>query len=103
MDNFCYLGSLITNDAECAKEIKSRLSKGQYVSAGLKRIWQSHDIALTTKVRLLKVLLWPVAVYGCESWTLRAGDEKRIKLLKCKDFVRYYVYHGLQSVRMTGY
>jgi len=81
VDNFCYLGSLITNDAECAKEIKSRLiSKGQYVSAGLKRIWQSHDIAVTTKVRLLKALVWSVAVYGCESWTLRAGDEKDTSL-----------------------
>jgi len=53
VDNFCYLGSLSTNDAKCAKEIKSRLSKGQYISAGLKRIRQSHDIAVTTKVKLL--------------------------------------------------
>jgi len=50
VDTFCYLGTLITSDAECSKEIKSRLSKGQYVGAGLKRIWQSHDIAVATKV-----------------------------------------------------
>jgi len=53
-DTFCYLGSLITSDAEYSKETKSRLSKGQYARVGLKRIWQSHDIAVATKVRLLK-------------------------------------------------
>jgi len=85
VDNFCYLGSLITNDAECSKEMKSRLSKGQYVSVGLKRIWQSHDSAVTTKwVGLLKALVWPAAVYGCESWTLRAGDEKRIQAFEMR-------------------
>jgi len=84
VDNFCYLGTLITSDAQCSKGIKSRLSKGQYVSAGLNRIWQSHDIAVATKVRLLKALVCPVAVYGCESWTLRTADEKRIQAFEMR-------------------
>jgi len=95
VDNFCNLGSLITNDAQCSKEIKSRLSKGQYVSAGLKRIWQSHDIAVTTKV-----LVWPVAVYGCESWTLRAGDEKRIQAFEMQGLRQ--ILHASWTAKRTN-
>ena len=62
----------------------SRLSKGQYTSAGLSRIWQSHDIAVATEVRLLQALVRLVAVYGCESWTLRAGDEKRLQAFEMR-------------------
>jgi len=76
---FCYLGALMMSDAECSKEMKLPLSEGQYVSAGWKRMWQSHDIAVVTKVRLLKALLWSVTVYDCESWALRTADEKRIQ------------------------
>jgi len=64
--------------------LKSRLSRGKDVSAGLKRIWQSRDIAVATKVRLLKALVWPVAAYGCESWTLRTADEKRIQAFEMR-------------------
>jgi len=87
-DTFCYLGLLITNDAECSKEIQSRLGKGQYVSVGLKRIWQSHNIAVVTKMRLLKALVWPVAVYGCESWTLGPGEEKRIQAFEMQGLLQ---------------
>jgi len=68
-----------TSDAGCSKEIKARLGKGQNVSVGLTRIWQSHDIAVATKVRLMRALVWLVAVYGCKSWILLTGDERRIR------------------------
>ena len=57
----------------------------------MKRIRQSHDIAVAMKVRLMRALVWPVAVYGCESWTLRTGDERRIQVFECEDFIRYYI------------
>src|SRR6218665_3957110 len=67
MNTFQYLGSMITEDAEI-KEIRGRLSRGQSAETGMKQIWKSHSIKLTTKVRLMKALVWPVATYGCESW-----------------------------------
>ena len=73
-----------TSDAECSKEIKARLGKSQNASAGLKRIWQSSDIADATKVRLMRAPVWPVAGYGGESCTLRTGDERRIQVFEMR-------------------
>lgn len=84
VDTFPYLGSLITDDTECTKEIHSRLAKGRSIGAKLKKIWQNHGISTTTKIRLLKALVWPVAMYGCESWTLKKTDEARINAFEMK-------------------
>ena len=67
VQEFPYLGSLITDDSECTREIHTRLAKGRSMGSKLKKIWQSHGISTSTKIRLLKALVWPVAMYGCES------------------------------------
>jgi len=71
MNKFPYLRSLITEDGECTTEFRTRLSRGQAIGASLQKIWKSHSIPFSTKIRLMKALMWPVATYGCESWTLR--------------------------------
>ena len=81
---FPYLGSLITDDSECSKEIHARLAKGRSIGTKLKKIWQSHGIHTSTKIRLMKALVWPVALYGCESWTLKKTDEARINAFEMK-------------------
>ena len=70
-----YLGSLITEDGECTTEFRTRLNRGQAIEASLQKIWKSQNIPISTKIRLMKALVWPVATYGCESWTLRKNEE----------------------------
>ena len=74
-DTFQYLGSIITEDAECCNGIRGKLAKGTSTGAELKQIWKSHDIKVTTKLRPVKALVWPVATYGCESWTIKKRDK----------------------------
>ena len=81
---FPYLGSLITSDTGCSKDIRSRLAKGSSIAKTLKNIWQNHGIGTPTKIRLLKALVWPVATYGCESWTLNKDDETRINAFEMR-------------------
>jgi len=71
VDTFPYLGSLITEDGECTTEFPTKLNRGQEIGTSLQKIWKSHSIPISTKIRLMKALVWPVAAYGCESWTLR--------------------------------
>ena len=65
VDTFQYLGSTKTKDAECSREIRGKLARGQSAATGMKQIWKSHGIKLITKVRLMKALVWPLATYGC--------------------------------------
>ena len=65
VSTFPYLGSLTTEDAECMTELRTRLSKGQTIRASLLKIWKNHSIPISTKIRLMKALVWPVATYGC--------------------------------------
>jgi len=88
VDTFPYLGSLITEDGECMTEFCTRLSKGQAIGALLQKIWKSHSIPISTKMRLMKVLVWPVATYGCESWTLRKNEEARLDAFEMKGLRR---------------
>ena len=67
MDTFPYLGSLITEGGECTMEFRTRLNTGQVIGASLQKIWKSHSIPISAKIRLMKALVWPVATYGCES------------------------------------
>ena len=78
------LGSLITEDCECMTEFRTRLYRGQALKASLQKIWKSHSIPIATKTRLTKALLWPVATYGCESWTLRKNEETRLDAFEMK-------------------
>jgi len=84
VDTFPYLGFLITEDGECTTEFHNRLNKGQTIGASLQKVWKSHSIPISTKIRLTKALVWPVATYGCESWTLRKNEETRLDAFEMK-------------------
>ena len=76
--DFIFLGSKITADGDCSHEIKRRLLLGRKVMTNLDSIFQSRDIALPTKVRLVKAMVFPVVTYGCESWTVKKAERQRI-------------------------
>jgi len=84
VNTFPYLGSLITEDGECTTEFRTTLNIGQAIGASLQKIRKSHNIPISTKIRLMKALVWPVATYGCESWTLRQNDETRVEAFEMK-------------------
>ena len=69
--NFIFLGSKITADGDCSHEIKRRLLFGRKVMTNLDSILKSRDITLPTKVRLVKAMVFPVVMYGCENWTVK--------------------------------
>ena len=72
--DFIFLGSKITADGECSQEIKRCLLLGRKVMINLDSILKSRDIALPTKVRLVKVMVFPVVMYGCENWTVKKAE-----------------------------
>ena len=78
-----FLGSRITADGDCSHEIKRRLLLGRKVMTNLDSILKSREIALSTKVRLIKVMVFPVVTYGCESWTIRKAERKELMCLNC--------------------
>ena len=69
--DFIFLGSKITADGDCSHEIKRRLLLGRKVMTNIDSILKSRDITLSTKVRLVKAMVFPVVMYGCESWTVK--------------------------------
>ena len=75
---FIFLGSKITADGDCSREIKRRLLIGRKVMTNLDSIFKSRDITLLTKFRLVKVMVFPVVIYGCESWTVKKAERRRI-------------------------
>ena len=74
VSDFIFLGSKITGDGDCSHEIKRRLFLGRKVMTNLDSIFKSRDISLPKKVRLVKAMVFPVAMYGCESWTVKRAD-----------------------------
>ena len=76
--DFIFLDSKITTDGDCSHEIKRRLFLGRKVMTNLDSILQSRDITLPTKVHLVKAMVFPVVMYGCESWTMRKAEHQRI-------------------------
>ena len=72
--NFIFLGSKITADSDCNHETKRRLLLGRKVMTSLDSILKSRDITLPTKVRLVKAVVFPVVMYGCESWTIKKAE-----------------------------
>ncbi|KAF7253533.1 SPARC-related modular calcium-binding protein 2 [Varanus komodoensis] len=74
-----FLGSKITADGDCSQEIKRRLLLGRKAMANLDSILKSRDITLPTKLRIVKAMVFPVAMYGCETWTIRKAERKRIE------------------------
>ena len=71
VSDFIFLGSKITADGDCSHELKRRLLLGRKVMTNLDSIFQSRDIPLSTKVRPVKAMVFPVVMYGCESWTVK--------------------------------
>ena len=78
VSDFIFLGSKITVDGDCSHEIKRRLLLGRKVMTNLDSILKSRDIILLTKVRLVKAMIFPVVMYGCESWTVMKAERRRI-------------------------
>ena len=77
-DFFFFFGSKITADGDCSHEIKRCLLLGRKVMTNLDNIFKSRDIALSTKVRLVKAMVFPVVMYGCESWAVKKAEHRRI-------------------------
>ena len=76
--DFIFLGSKITADGDCSNEIKRCLLLGRKVMTNLESILKSRDITLSTKVRLVKAMVFPVVMYGCESWTIKKAERRGI-------------------------
>ena len=72
--DFIFLGSKITADGDCSHEIKRRLVLGRKVMTNLDIILKSRDISLQTKIRLVKAMVFPAVIYGCESWTIKKAE-----------------------------
>ena len=78
VSDFIFLGSKITADGDCSHEIKRRLLLGRKAMINLNNILQCRDIPLPTKVRIIKAMIFPVVMYGCESWTVKKAEHHRI-------------------------
>ena len=75
---FIFLGSKIIADGDCRHEIKRHVLLGRRVMTNLNSIFKSRDITFPTKVRLVKAMVFPVVMYGCESWTIKKAEHRRI-------------------------
>ena len=78
MSDLIFLGSEITADGDCSLEIKRRLLLGRKVMTNLDSIFKIRDITLPTKVRLVKAMVFPMVMYGCEIWTVKKAESRRI-------------------------
>ena len=81
--DFILGGSKITADDDCSHEIKGHLLLGRKIMTNLDSILESRDITLPTKVHLVKAMVYPVVMYGCESWTIKKAEHWRIDALNC--------------------
>uniref|UniRef100_R4GBQ9 ribonuclease H n=1 Tax=Anolis carolinensis TaxID=28377 RepID=R4GBQ9_ANOCA len=76
--DFIFLGTKITADADCSQEIRRRLLLGRRAMANFNKIVKSRDITLATKVHIVKAMVFPIVTYGCESWTIRKAEQRKI-------------------------
>ena len=96
VSDFIFLGSKITADGDCSHEIQRRLLLGRKLMTNLGSIFKSRDITLPTKVRLVKAMAFPVVMYGCESWTIKKAECRRI------DFFELWCWRRLLRVPWTA-
>ena len=82
VSDFIFCSSKITADGDCSHEIKRRLLLGRKVMTNLDSLYKNRDIALPTKVHLVKAMVFPVVIYGCESWTVKKAERRRIDAFK---------------------
>ena len=78
VSDLIFLGSKITADGDCSHEIKRHLLLGRKVKTNLDSILKSRDVSLPTKVHVVKAMVFPVVMYGCESWTVKKAEQQRI-------------------------
>ena len=97
VSDFMFLGSKITAGGDCSHEIKRRLLLGKKVMTNLDSISKSRDITLPTKVCLLKAMVFPVVMYGCESWTVKKAECRRIDAFEFWCWRRLLRFLGLQG------
>ena len=90
VSDFIFLGSKITADDYCSHEIKRRLLLGRKVMTSLDSIFKSRDITLPTKVRLVKAMVFPVVMYGCESWTVKKAERQTIDAFELWCWRRFF-------------
>ena len=83
VSDFIFLGSKITAEGDCSHEIKRRLLFGRKVMTNLDSILKSRDMTFPTKVHVVKAMVFPVVMYGCESWTVKKAECRRMMLLNC--------------------
>ena len=79
---FIFLGSKITADGDCSHEIKRHLLLGRKVMTNLDSILKSRDLTLSTKIHLVKAMVFPVVMYGCEGWTIKKAERRKIDALE---------------------
>ena len=82
VSDFIFLGSKITADGDCSHEIKRHAPLGRKVMTNLDSVFKSRNITLQTKVRLVKAMVFPVVMYGCESWTVKKAEHQRIDVFE---------------------
>ena len=95
--DFIFLGSKLTADGDCSHEIKRCLLLGRKVMTNLDSIFKSRDIILPTKVHLVKAMVFPVVMYGCESWTVKKAEHRRIDAFELWCWRRLLRILGLQG------
>ena len=105
--DFTFLGSKITPDDDCTHEIKRRFLLGRKAMTNLESILKSRNVTLPTKVRLVKAMVFPVVMYGCESWTVKKAERRELMLLNCgvgeDSWVTWgYAGLGVSSVARAG-
>ena len=88
VSDFIWGGSKITTNGDCSREIKRHLLLGRKVLTNLDNILKSRDITLSTKVRLVEAMVFPVVVYGCESWTIKKAERRRIDAFELWCWIR---------------
>jgi hypothetical protein len=76
--SFCFLGAMIENDGGCDREMRRRIALGKTAAKGLEKIWKDKHVSLMTKTRIVKAMIFPVVLYGCETWTKTKALEKKI-------------------------
>ena len=97
-----FLGFKITADGDCSHEMKRHLLLGRKAVTNLKSILKSRDITLLTKVHLVKAMVFPVVMYGCESWTTKKAEHWRIDAFELRCWRRLLNYKEIKSVNPKG-
>jgi len=88
VNTFRYLGAIITSTGDCIVEIRSRLGSARSAITSLNSMWKDRALSKELKARLMRILVRPVATYGCETWTLKVSDRKRISAFEMTSYRR---------------